>query len=304
LRSLNASRRQGTAPNPRAQDRGAQHRKPAISRRHVRGIGGLLGLSILVIAGCASTGSDPEHLARVHGLDSAWVQGEGFRHRVFRHGADNGPLHVYLEGDGRPWLTRRQVNTDPTPRTALALRLMLRDAAPGLYLGRPCYHGSASDRGCSPWLWTHGRYSEAVIASMAAALQRIAGVDRTLTLIGYSGGGTIAMLLAPRLSNVARVITVAANLDTAAWTRHHGFSPLTGSMNPADMEPLPGHIAQLHLAGGRDRNVPPRLSAITAARQPGTGLRVIPNYDHRCCWERDWTTLISPNPASVPAHEP
>jgi hypothetical protein len=262
----------------------------------------LVGLSILFVLGCAGTASGPDDLARQHGLESAWVRGQGFRHRVFRRGADHGPLHVYLEGDGRPWLTRRQINTDPTPRRALALRLMLRDPAAGLYLGRPCYHGSASDPGCSPWLWTHGRYSEPVIASMAAALDRTAGANRKLILIGYSGGGTIAMLLAQRLPNVTQVVTVAANLDTAAWTRHHGFSPLTGSMNPAEMAPLPTHIAQLHLAGGRDRNVPPRLSARAGARQAGTGLRIIRDYDHRCCWERDWPTLISTTPVRVPVH--
>jgi hypothetical protein len=268
-----------------------------VTDRPVRAIARLLAPAIFVLVGCAGTASNPEQLADQHGLKTTWVRGQGYRHRLFQRGADDGPLHVYLEGDGRPWLTRRRISADPTPHNALALRLMLRDPAPSAYLGRPCYHGSATDPGCAPWIWTHGRYSEPVIASMADALRKIAGVDRELTLIGYSGGGTIAMLLAPRLPNVTRVVTVAANLDIAAWTRHHGFSPLTDSMNPADMAPLPAGIAQLHLAGGRDRNVPPRLSATAVARQPGASFRVLPRYDHRCCWERDWPALISAKPA-------
>lgn len=268
-----------------------------------------IALAILALGGCASTNPDPEALARQHELTASWVKGQGFRHRIFRHRDRdaNGPLHVYLEGDGRPWLTRRQISTDPTPQNPLAMRLMLRDPAPGLYLGRPCYHGSTADPGCSPWLWTHGRYSDAVIASMAAALTKAAGEHRALTLIGYSGGGTIAMLMATRLANLNRLVTVAANLDTAAWTRHHGYSPLTGSMNPAELPILPARITQLHLAGGRDRNVPPMLSAPTIAGQPGAELRIIPGYNHRCCWERAWPGLIhgiEAKPAATAADQP
>ncbi len=250
--------------------------------------------AVLLCAGCAGTPSGPEQLAAEHGLAADWVRGEGFRHRIFRHQGDgNGPLHVYLEGDGRPWSTRRRISADPTPLNPLAMRLMLRDPAAGLYLGRPCYHGSATDPGCAPWLWTHGRYSDQVITSMAAALHRAVGARRPLTLIGYSGGGTIAMLLAPRLEHLTGVITVAANLDIDTWTRHHGFSPLTGSMNPAALPPLPRHIRQLHLAGEGDRNVPPSLSAPTVARQRAGALRVISGHDHRCCWERNWPRWIS-----------
>ena len=51
---------------------------------------------------------------------------------------------------------------------------------------------------------------------------------REVTFVGYSGGGVLAVLIAERLDNVAGVITVGANLDTDAWTEHHGYLPLTG----------------------------------------------------------------------------
>ena len=41
------------------------------------------------------------------------------------------------------------------------------------------------------------------------------------------------MLLAERLEMTQAVVTIAANLDTDAWTELHGFSALEGSLNPA-----------------------------------------------------------------------
>ena len=70
---------------------------------------------------------------------------------------------------------------------------------------------------------------------MAAALSDI--LQRRpyqgLVLIGYSGGGVLAMLLAEQFPATQAVVTVAGNLDTDAWAIEHGYSPLRGSLNPA-----------------------------------------------------------------------
>lgn len=236
-------------------------------------------------------------------FDDAWagersiISGDGFKHLIYRHGdwRRAGQVHVYLEGDGIPWSSRTRVARDPTPRNALALRLMASDPAPSLYLGRPCYHGLADSEGCSPWLWTHGRYSEEVVSSMSAALRRALGpdMDRDITLIGYSGGGALAMLIAARVNQAKRVVTVAANLDIDAWTDHHGYSRLNGSLNPALQPPLPQNIRQIHLAGGKDHRVPPRLSRHTISKQSNATFVVLPEFNHVCCWERDWRSILA-----------
>ena len=77
-------------------------------------------------------------------------------------------LHVYLDGDGTPMLGSYPA-ADPTPRDPLVLDLMALDSTPSIYVGRPCYHG-LSGAPCSPSLWTSGRYSEPVVASMAAGI--------------------------------------------------------------------------------------------------------------------------------------
>jgi pimeloyl-ACP methyl ester carboxylesterase len=111
-------------------------------------------------------------------------------------------------------------------------------------------------------------------------------------LIGYSGGGALAMLVAERVANVSAVVTIAGNLDTEAWTRLHAYSPLSGSLNPARRAPLPSRIAQLHLTGGKDKNVPVALIEPVVRRQPHAELRVYDDADHGCCWAREWPRVL------------
>lgn len=222
------------------------------------------------------------------------VQVAGFRHLVLVRGDLEAAsrIHVYLEGDGTPWISRHRVAADPTPRHPLASRLMALDPTPAILVGRPCYHGLAESEGCSPWLWTHGRYGEAVVASLASAIDRVlpGREERRLTLIGYSGGGTLAVLLAPRLRGVERVVTLAANLDVRAWADRHGYDRLSGSLDPADQPPLDPSIQQIHLLGARDRQVPPESIRRYLARNPNAVARVVPGFDHRCCWVEHWPT--------------
>ena len=110
-------------------------------------------------------------------------------------------------------------------------------------------------------------------------------------LVGYSGGGVLAVLIAERLDNVAAVITVGANLDTDAWTRHHGYLPLTGSLNPASST-AEHRWPETHLYGARDRSC--RVSTTDAyfARFPHAQRKVMDDYDHVCCWVEQWPTAV------------
>ena len=201
----------------------------------------LLALGLLTAAvACSVPANELARRARALGFTTEIVRGAPFDHVTFRGPGPRAPsLHVYLDGDGTPWFGGLPAR-DPTPRAPLVLALMARDPSAALYLGRPCYHGLAGAPGCSDRLWTTERYSEAVVASMAAAVRRIAtaeGVERVIWF-GYSGGGTLAMLLAPRVPETQEVVTVAANLDVAAWVRHHAIRPLDGSLDPARERPL------------------------------------------------------------------
>jgi pimeloyl-ACP methyl ester carboxylesterase len=220
--------------------------------------------------------------------------GTRFQHVLYRkNGAPTQTLHVYLDGDGIPWIAGRPAN-DPTPRNVLVLRLLALDPAPAIYLGRPCYNGAAATGSCSSRLWTRERYSDEVIASLSATVRRLMaeeGYER-VAWFGHSGGGTLAVLLAARFPETASVVTIAANLDTAAWAAYWGRQDLSGSLNPASSPPLPWQIQQRHYAGGKDRVVPPALTA-QAATHLGATLIVFEAYDHVCCWEQVWPTILS-----------
>jgi len=248
--------------------------------------------------GCAhSPVRDFEAESAALGLTRLEVPGTEFRHAVLRK-ADAPPsvgsLHVYIDGDGTPWLGPGRPAADPTPRNPLVLRLMAQDPLPAVYLGRPCYLGLAEDAACHPWHWTHGRYSEAGVTSMASALERIrAGSGNPdLVLIGYSGGGAIAMLLAARVAGVRRLVTLAGNLDPERWARRHGYSPLETTLNPSRMDLLPMTIRQIHIVGAQDRNLLPESIREALAAQAHAEIWVAPNADHRCCWEDLWPELL------------
>jgi len=135
------------------------------------------------------------------------------------------------------------------------LKLMAKDPAPSIYLGRPCYFEVYSDQ-CSSFHWTSARYGESVVESMSAAVGAAVPEKATIVLIGHSGGGTIAWLLASRLPRVTALVTVAANLDIDTWTDYHGYSRLTESINPAEEKALPELVSHIEILGIADRNVP------------------------------------------------
>ena len=261
--------------------------------RYSRGVRWLpVAFLLLVSAACASPSSEFSRRTVTLGLAEGRVRGEPFEHLLVRSPNPTGArLHVYLEGDGTPWLGGLPAR-DPTPRRPLALALMAQDPAPSVYLGRPCYHGLGEGPACPDTLWTSARYSEAVLTSMAAAIRRIVTAEgvREVVWFGYSGGGTLAVLLASRVPQSVAVITVAANLDIDAWTDRHGDRRLVGSLNPARQPPLPGRVVQIHYAGARDRLVP--VEIVRRGVTGGGRLVVEPDFDHVCCWAASWPRIL------------
>ncbi|MFK8014104.1 MAG: thioesterase domain-containing protein [Gammaproteobacteria bacterium] len=215
------------------------------------------------------------------------IETAGFTHEIYRQAGASGPLVIFLEGDGLPWgRAGRQPAADPTPNRALAFELMRRTPAKAAYLTRPCYFGLAG-AACEPTIWTHERFSPAVVDSLVEVIEKSIDGDAPLALVGHSGGGALAMLLAARLENVQLVVTVAGLIDTAAWTDHHRYEPLNGSLNPRDAE-LDTDIIQVHLIGERDTNVLPEHTRRAVGSQPNVHVWGFDDYDHSCCFARTW----------------
>lgn len=252
-------------------------------------------LFVLVSGGCATPAQNMDRHAKHWAYDRQVVVGSGFQHVVyFKQGlAPVGSiLHVYLDGDGSPWLSRNQVASDPTPHVPLMLDLMAQDPVSSIYLGRPCYLGLSNEPSCKPRFWTSARYSQKVVDSMTAALNKLSVSYAGLVLIGYSGGGTLAMLMAEDLPKTEAVITVAANLDTERWAAMHHQPALRESLNPAKRAALPSTIRQLHIAGAEDSNVPPALIQNAIAQQNQARFTMYAGQDHACCWSLVWREVL------------
>jgi hypothetical protein len=260
---------------------------------------GLVSASALWLAACADPVRRADAYAKNQGFQAEVVTGTRFRHRVYRAHAESssgdGVLHVYIEGDGSPFIERSAIAIDPTPRNALMLRLMALDPAPSVYLGRPCYFDLRTDASCNPSYWTLRRFSPEVVDSMTAALLSEAARAKAtrLELFGHSGGGTLAVMLAQRVLAVTQIVTIGANLDVNAWTELHGYSSLTGSLSPSDVHWVHTPPPMLHLVGSEDTNTPPALVKNAAPRAGGGVVRVIPGYTHNCCWEQIWPRILS-----------
>ena len=243
-----------------------------------------------VLVACASPVEINDRFAAAQGFSRSVVRGAGFSHVVYTTSTGEGSAwHIYIEGDGRPWQSRYSVAHDPTSAMPLMLRLMQQDAAPSIYLGRPCYQGMAEETDCKPWAWTHGRYSEQVVSSMQAALEKL--IERhaisELALFGHSGGGALAMLLAERIPQIKTIVTLAGNLDTEAWTLKHGYSELAGSLNPAKRAGLPSAIRQYHFLGSEDRDIPHDLP-----EERGMNHIVIEGVGHAPGWEEVYCDIL------------
>ncbi|MEM6490501.1 MAG: alpha/beta hydrolase, partial [Pseudomonadota bacterium] len=183
-------------------------------------------------------------------------------------------LTIYLEGDGAAFDRRgRPVAREPSPKTPGALRLAIADpfAGPKAYLARPCHFPTEGDPPCDPSLWSIARFSERIIAAADAAIDAAkvrAGAAR-LRLVGYSGGGAVALLVAARRDDVALVVTAAGTLDHDAWIAlFPGFAPLVGSLNPPDFADALGQIRQRHFAGAEDEIVPPAVAEAYMRARP------------------------------------
>lgn len=205
-------------------------------------------------------------------------------------------LTVYIEGDGLAWVSRSQPSSDPTPMNPLALKLALADSRQqSAYLARPCQF-VRNDR-CERRYWTSARFAPEVIDAMDDAVSQLKAQfhAQKLKLVGYSGGGAVAALVAARRHDVVQLVTVAGNLDHEAWTNLQHISPLTESLNAADFWQRLVDIPQMHFVGANDRTVPYAVAASYQARFPRghrPEIKVVDGADHHCCWVKQWPDLI------------
>ena len=259
---------------------------------------------LLLLAACTSDIAVPfadraETLARQHGWQSHHLGNSDFAiagySRPFTSGQD---LTVYIEGDGRAWLSKNRLSPDPTPLQPYALRLAVRHPQGNVaYVARPCQYTRTVSRACHVQYWSSHRYAPEILVVMDQAVDQLkvkSGAGR-IRLVGFSGGGTVAALLSFIRDDVTELITISANLDHEYWTNLDGSSPLHGSSNAADIADSISHIPQRHFVGLRDEIVPPKVadSFLSRIHDPKNARIVkLEGFDHNCCWVDHWPAIL------------
>lgn len=210
----------------------------------------------------------------------------------------NRELTVYIEGDGYAWVDGQFPSNDPTPLTPIALQLALKQPSGAVaYLARPCqYIGAGTNAACTKSVWSDARFSQQVVTATSDGIDQLkaqTGATK-ITLVGYSGGAAVALLVAAQRSDITQIITVAGNLDPHAWSKQLKLQPLTGSLDPATAINKTSHMPQVDFVGGKDRVVPAALTENFAKQYPANQRpRIInePDFGHVCCWAEQWPQL-------------
>lgn len=198
------------------------------------------------------------------------------------------PLVVYIGGDGHAW-ERYGPSDNPTPMNPLALRLAGIDQSPNvLFLARPCQYVNDT---CSVKYWTSHRMAKEVIESYQQIITDLANHHRfsSVQLVGFSGGGGVAGLLAYQLQlsnqlHIESFRSVAGNLDHRYWTKELALIPMNGSLNASDIASEINNIPQLHFIGRSDRVISANISrsyqeqsgdtaCVTISEQPASHVR-------------------------------
>jgi predicted esterase len=269
-------------------------------RNYKNRLAGQLFLLAVLLAGCAAPGgqawTDLVQRSRDDGFRPVNFSAPPFLLAGLLKGQPgSSSLVVYLEGDGRG-VVRGRVTQDPTPGQPLSYELASADPAPAvLYLARiGQYQPTQTGQEFQPY-WSDKRLAEEAVSSADLAIdeaKRRLGA-RHIHLVGYSGGGGLALLLAQRRTDVASLVTVAGLLDTHWWVREKNYHPLTGSLNPADHAALLAALPQVHFYGSFDPIIPGAMSGHFQSLAPFARFqRVEVQTNHWKNWAEWWPDLL------------
>ena len=252
-------------------------------------------LFVAILPACTSPTLRLKSVSNQYGFQSLDLNAGGFLLSCFYRPGSTGDkeLHVYLEGDGRPWQNGLIPADDPTTRASIMLPLMALDSTAALYLGRPCYNNHAQDPGCNPRLWTSARYSTQVITAMTSGLADFMlqhGYSK-LVIIGHSGGGSLAMLMSTHLPQTQTLITLAGNYDINLWANYHGYLRLIDSENPA--EHANQGITEWHFLGELDNSIPPPLFLSLLQSRNHSHVEILSKVTHQQGWINYWPKVLA-----------
>jgi len=264
-------------------------------------------LSIVMLLGCSNFHDQPITYAGKTLVSDGFTElPNNLSLKIYRKDSFSPAHHlrIYIEGDGANWLFQTFPPSSPTPNRAFSASLASKDhSAQTSYISRPCqFINLRASTPCPSDLWQKGRFSEEAIRIVSDAidlLKSTLGLDLSAPteLIGYSGGGVMATLLAAKRSDVDCLVTIAAPLDLNSWTRLHQVAPLNHSIQLPQLSPIEKSrlqiISQFHFYGTLDTIVPFK-SIINVQSMLGKKAKwlQIEGFDHQNNWILAWPELL------------
>ncbi len=263
---------------------------------------------MVLLSGCA-TGPGPYQAADQVAARHNWQQEIIATSRFdllsyYRFSKTGNALTIYIEGDGRAWRSKYRLSSDPTPGTPLVLKLAALDPSPNIaYLARPCQYvlQIGHDRNCRSEYWSSARFNKEIVDAINEAityLKNRAAASR-LHLVGYSGGGALAILVAAGRDDIASLRTVSGNLDHDEFTRYHRVIPLTESLNPVDFADAVSMLPQIHFSGAKDTIVPGFIAQKFVEKLEHSScvaLVAVEGASHDNGWLDRWPALLEHDP--------
>jgi dienelactone hydrolase len=240
---------------------------------------------------------DPLAEGQIYDFKRVLVKGGDFWITTYQKiGNKHKPYVFYIEGDGAAFNGIYRISRNPTPRRQMLIKLAAMDERPNVvYIGRPCqYTPMDLNPKCSMQYWTNKRLSDDSVQSMNDAINSVNNTQK-FSLVGFSGGGGIAVLIAARNYMTKDIITISGNLDITAFTSHHNVTPMIGSLNPIDYAKQINHIPQLHISGGKDIIIPPFI-ADKFVQKSGTKCvkqQIFKDISHNHGWDKVWEYVFN-----------
>lgn len=208
-------------------------------------------------------------------------------------------VRIYIEGDGYAWQNLTTPSHNPTPVNPIGLKLATHDSGRNvMYFARPCQYNQLYDiKTCKNDYWTSNRFSSEIVDAMDQAIKKALSKTKfkKIELIGFSGGGAIAVLLAAQRNDIYSIRTVAGNLDTKTFTDIHNVSEMTGSKNPVSVALKINTVPQIHFIGAKDYIISEEIfHSYYKASQHSQCVKsfVLKNADHQKSWVINWGKLL------------
>jgi hypothetical protein len=251
---------------------------------------------IILLTACGIPAT--HQVASKHGFEAQYLQTKIFKLASYQNIKQPGlPVNIYIEGDGKAWHSRRHLSADPSPISSTVISLATLDPNPNVvYLARPCqFSPDDLNSVCENKYWSLARYSSEIVEAIDSAITQIKQRTKSeqINLIGFSGGGALAILVAANRSDIKSIRTVAGNLDLHAMDKYHKTTPLSESLDPIAVAKKVRHIPQLHFSGKQDKVVPTSIAYnfIQAADLESTKVIVV-DADHKAGWKKQWPQLL------------